>query len=263
MRWGLSLLIFGSFMPSFSSSLRDRFSRLSTPTLHLEFVRNLEISSSRSLASTRNVTAASGLVWEKNRFWVVSDNEFSIFSFSKTQDRLQEQLILEKPPGMGPGEIKKYKPDFESLVSLSAELWPPHGALLAWPSASKERRVNAVLLELNINGDISRIQKMNISYLAKAMSTHTKELNLEGLVVESRQTYFFQRGNGREGRNGLFSISTDAFLQSLKGRSWPKEVSYVEIDLGSSKGSPVTFSDAVFTSYGVFVNRASGVAEAS
>lgn len=220
--------------------------------LHLDLVRNLELALPLPRPGRPYVSAASGLIYQDNRFWVVSDDEFYLFRFQNREDSLQAIQVLALPP-QSQGDLKKIKPDFEAIAPILPDDLGARGGLLLWPSLSKERRMKAVFIAFNEEGAVVQRQEFDLSRLAQGLRKKTGALNIEGLVITPSQVLLFQRGNDPRSDNGVFAFDRKSFFKQLQTSEWVGGFHFSKINLGSVQGLPITFSDAALTSVGIFV----------
>lgn len=226
-------------------------SELDPPQLALVHVQELLLP--RPLEEGRGafISAASGMVEHEGVLYFVSDDEFSLFS----QVRGQPLRALALGGGalpVAPGERKRVKPDFESLVLLSETEWPPHGALVAWPSGSKLNRMRAWTIPFLEDGTPGTPLESNILPLAYKLTSEAGKLNIEGLFVRDGKIFLLQRGNSRESRNGIFRMSLKAWMSGLRSGDWSEGTpEFQEVELGTLDGVRLSLSDAIWTPHGL------------
>ncbi len=235
-----------------SGSLMAKELKGSTKLLRVETLAPLALEKPLESGRPSHVSAASGIVERNGRYYINSDDENALFSW-KIGDKTVTPFILEKGDLGAANEIrKKLKPDYESLLLLDEKQWPPFGALVVWPSASTEKRVEVSVANFNENGNLDKIQKVNIAGLAKTLSSQVKKLNLEGLTLHNGKAYLFNRGNGSDSglKSGYFEITDQEFLKGLKGEGWPSKVVFQKVKIGKLKGVKLTLADGLWTKFG-------------
>ncbi|MGE0614695.1 MAG: hypothetical protein AB7P04_03565 [Bacteriovoracia bacterium] len=198
-----------------------------------------------------HVSAASGLVKVGDRTFLIADDELSLFSFRDADEYVTPHALLPGKLPADPKARKKAKPDFESLLALTPNQWPPYGALVAWPSASKPNRIQAIVVPFAAGDAQDKPIVVSIDPLRKLMEKDAGELNLEGLAIQNGMLQLFQRGNSQDGRNGYFELPLIAWLHGLKKGEWKVKPSFQKVKMGELKGIPLAFADAVTTKYGV------------
>jgi hypothetical protein len=172
------------------------------------------------------ISAASGLVFHAEHFYVISDDELSLLSIGRNHKAVLHRLF----PGFLPEgkERKGKKPDLESLVGIGNEL-------LALPSGSELNRVYGVLLNL----ENFSTRQIDFSPVMDDLRNDFSELNIEGSVVLGDRIRLFQRGNGKLHENGIIDLDLHSFL---KGQVQNKKVK--RLSLGTFLDTPLSFTDA-------------------
>jgi len=170
------------------------------------------------------IGAASGLVYHANSIFIISDNSTFLYEYRLLEKRLRRiKLLSDSQENLA----KKDKADFESITLYNNKFYI-HG------SGSTVKRQLLVKYDL----DTHETQKKDVSKryhkLSKSIGLSVNELNLEGCIIDADYYFYFQRGNGAQGRNGIFKYSKHT-----------KEVVFKAIVLPSIKGVEATFTDAV------------------
>ncbi len=175
-------------------------------------------------------SAASGLVIQGDQFYIVADDELSLYCYPLNGHRPGVKMRLfpgELPEA--PEERKRLKPDLEALVMVGNEL-------LALPSGSKPNRTQGARISLKNNS----IRPFDLGAIITDLTQDFPELNLEGAVLCGERIRLFQRGNGERGENALIDLSLKAFLDGTTQEKIIRRVS-----LGHLGGVPLSFTDAV------------------
>lgn len=220
------------------------------PKLKLSLEREFKIKEAGKTESGR-VSATSGIVKNLEKYFLISDHEHSLYSFSMKDENLSATPILDGVLTGNQEERKKLKPDFESLAYLDDKQWPPHGALVVWPSGSTPERMRAVTLPFDAKGALQKPLLSNILPLADKMKCKAHELNMEGLTTQGDMALIFQRGNKKDGKNGIFRMPVDALVRGLKSGQWPERHDFEKYKLGKLNGVKLSLTDAVDTRYGL------------
>ncbi|MGE0172225.1 MAG: hypothetical protein AB7T49_05550 [Oligoflexales bacterium] len=232
---------------------------LTVPTLKLESVRELALESNPKEKAKKYLSAASGIVKLEDRFYVVSDDALSLFSFKSNEPNVKaHNLLSAKAKGK-----KTEKPDIESLVHLTPMEWPPHGALVAWPSASSLSRMTAVVVPFEKDGELGSPIFTNILPLAYQIQPEAKDVNMEGILIRDDKVFLFQRGNSKKGKNGIFEMPLANWIKGLKEEDWSGKIKFESIKLGTLSGVELTFTDAAWTKYGLLVLASAEDSESS
>ena len=216
--------------------------------MQLQKVRELQLAMAPQAGRPQHLSAASGLVRVADTFYVVADDELHLGAFAvagSAPGTLIRMLEGELPDSKQ--QRKKYKPDFEALVTLPAFAGYPHGALLALGSGSKERRRRAVLLALGARGvDAGRIRVLDLSRLFAPLADLIDDLNIEGAAVSHDRLLLMHRGNKGNGENCVASFNLAALLASIEHHDVVGKVPLLGLrryNLGALDAVPLCFTD--------------------
>jgi hypothetical protein len=172
----------------------------------------------------QGIGATSGLILIDNELFIISDNSSYLYKYYIINQQLNKIKLLENSQE---NIIKKQKPDFEAITQKN-------GKLYLFGSGSTSKR------ELRITYDLKThlVEQKDLSKLYKNLKQNANlekdELNIEGAIFHDNNWYFFQRGNGENAQNGVFTINQN------------KEISFVKITLPKVQNIEATFTDAVF-----------------
>ncbi len=174
--------------------------------------------------------AASGLVVDKHHVYAIADNDAHLYIYNKKKNNIEK---IDLQPEIKSKEIsKKDKPDFEAITRFGDHLY-----ILG--SGSKENRFD--LISYNIK--TKKVENDNYkSLFAKMLAVSglsKKDFNIEGILTDGHCTYFFNRGNGPAGANGIYRVNGK--LNNLDEES----VDFYQIKLPQLNGETTTFSDAI------------------
>jgi hypothetical protein len=205
-----------------------------------QYLRSLTMDPDLHPRGQAHLSAASGLVQVKERFYVVADDEHHLGRFKATVDGPVKLMRLF--PGdlpSGEKERKAKKPDLETLATLPAMLGYPHGALLALGSGSKPTRERGVLLALDAQGRAGKEgclppKRINLAGLYKGLRETIPLLNIEGCFVANGVLHLLQRGNQGDPRSACVRLDwpqTQAWLLD-EDKEIPRAVQVDTIDLG-------------------------------
>lgn len=171
---------------------------------------------------TLDVSAASGLVCHDDHFFVISDDENFLLEIYPGGQMKRHTLIEGKLPEDSKSR-KKLKSDFESLAIYES-------LILAVPSGSKPNRMTCASYDLKSN----KVTLVDLTSLYTELLKTFSELNIEGSFFKDDDLYLFQRGNGKEAKNGIIIVDWKSLqIKSIK-----------LIDLGFLKNVPLGFTDA-------------------
>jgi hypothetical protein len=198
--------------------------------LKLEFVRSLDCVESTQEGRPSYVAAGSGLVYHKNHFYVVADDEVALAIFTeKNQEKGKFIKLFSKSLSLDFKLRKKEKPDLESLIKLDDE------RLFALPSGSKENRVIGALVDLKTQ----TVTEINLEKSFHLLQKKIQELNIEGVILRKENLLLFQRGNGVSHNNSIIYLKLSEFLDGEI-----KEFTSIPVHLGEIKNIPYSFTDA-------------------
>jgi len=177
--------------------------------------------------------SASGLLFNGNSLYLISDNSHVLYEYNMANKKL-EKISLASKDYTGPLENvpKKDKADYEALTAKGDELY-------LFGSGSTEKR-NTLLHINSKTKEVSPPEDITDLYLTlQSFGEITPEnFNIEAAVNDGDIWYLFQRGNGPSGQNGVFRLDGDInelFFQII----------YNPVTLPKINGAQATFTDAV------------------
>lgn len=170
------------------------------------------------------IGSASGILYLNQSLFIISDNSTYLYEYKIENDTLQKHTLVENPQENIP---KKEKLDFEVLAQKNNKLH-----ILG--SGSKEKRNK----KIKYNIENQKVKSKDISKLyqkcIKKANINEEDLNIEGCVIHQHITLFFQRGNGAQGKNGIFIIENKRKVKD-----------FVSIKLPKIQNIEATFTDAI------------------
>jgi hypothetical protein len=170
------------------------------------------------------IGAASGLVFIKDLLFIISDNSTFLYKYNLNEKQLHKIKLLENSQENLP---KKDKADFESLTLFNNKLY-------LYGSGSTKKRDTRVKFNL----ETKEIKEKDISKLYKkirqSLSLNDDELNIEGVIIDKENFYFFQRGNGIQSKNGIFTYN-----------KINKTIDFKTVILPKVNETEATFTDAI------------------
>lgn len=183
-----------------------------------------------------DVSAASGLVFDRGALHVVADDGLHLTRWSTTGAPLGAVRLFEGELPTDPVARKRVKPDLETLALL------PDGSLLALGSGSKRNRSRGA----RIVDDVVTV--VDCAPLFDALASSTTWLNIEGASVLGEHLVLLTRRTGREGENRLIRLRLGETLAALHSAAPRLDASLVDdivpVDLGDIDGTPIGFTDA-------------------
>jgi len=188
----------------------------------------------------RHLSAASGLIVDGGRMFVIGDDETSLGVFpteGDTPGKLVDLLPEDLP--RDPALRKASKPDFESLFRIpSAETGQLQ--LCALGSGSTHRRRRAAVITIDHRGDVARIDVLDMAALFAALDKAVAEVNIEGAIVRGDELLLFNRGNNLRPQNTIITVN---LAQALSGGNVDILASS-PIDLPTMSGVSLCVTDA-------------------
>lgn len=232
-------------------------------------VQSLLIDPSHHPRGQAYLSAASGLVRQRQHLYVVADDELHLGIFEEVagsdvhgvadvstvdlqprsaaaplQGTSLRLLEGDLPPSKS--QLKKAKPDFETLALLPAMPGCPAGALLVMGSGSRPNREVGVLVALNGQGEPNgRTARVNLASLYAPLRRRFPDLNVEGAFVTSGELLLLQRGNTRDPRSACIRYEWNLIAPWLAGLQEhpPGAKSVQHLSLGSVDGVPLSLTD--------------------
>ena len=192
------------------------------------------------------LSAASGLVRVRDRFYVVADDELhlGVFPVDSTAP-LRLVRVLEGELPRSPKKRKAQKPDLECLLLLPASDEYPYGSLLALGSGSRANRFTGASLGLDARGDAAGpARQIPLEPLYADLVGRFDKLNIEGAFVVGDSLMLLQRGTGL-GLGASIRFDLAEVMEWVGGRRTvalrPRVVR--TFDLGTVDGVPYAFTD--------------------
>jgi hypothetical protein len=174
------------------------------------------------------IGSASGLIYKDNSLFIISDNSGFLYEYAIPSQTLQQHQIIENASA---NIAKSEKPDFEAITHYGDTVY-------VFGSGSTEKRnkmieINTVEKEIRTN-DLTDLYGVMKSF----GEIKTKNFNLEGAIFTGKEWYLFNRGNGEQGKNIVFTI---------QGKNLVNEFNIVSNNykLPKIKGIRSSFTDAV------------------
>lgn len=174
------------------------------------------------------IGSASGLVYQDNSIYIISDNSTYLYEYNIQEEKLNKIALTENPRE---NIAKADKPDFESIA-----LYKDH--LSIFGSGSTENRNMIAMYHLKNKKTAVKSMVPVYSQIKLQNNFKDNELNIEGFVNAGKFTYYFQRGNGQNGKNGVF-------YTERKDEMKIPDFKFIAFDLPKIKNVAATFTDAV------------------
>lgn len=186
----------------------------------------MELFSIELLYQIIGIGSASGLVYNDNSLFIISDNSSFLYEYHVQENQLSRIKLFENGQENIP---KKDKFDFESIALKGNELH-----ILGSGSTSKREK------RIIYNLETTAIAEKDLSKLYRSLKQTTSisddELNIEGAIFYNENWLLFQRGNGANSRNGIFKT---------KSLEIECETKFIEASLPKIKHVETSFTDAI------------------
>jgi hypothetical protein len=174
------------------------------------------------------IGSASGLIYKDNSLFIIGDNSGFLYEYSVESKILQRHQIIENAKE---NIQKNEKPDFEAITHFGDNLY-------VFGSGSTDKR-NKII---QVNTTEKEISTNDLTDLYSVMQSFgeikPEDFNIEGAIYTGEEWYLLNRGNGKLGKNVLFTI---------QGKNLINEFNIVSnaYKLPKIKGVRSSFTDAV------------------
>ena len=177
------------------------------------------------------ISSASGLIYKNDSLYIISDDSNYLYEYSITNADLEKHLLIENA-AVNENIPKNIKSDFEAITQLDDDIFVlGSGSTVARNKMIQMSEVQKKVLQ---NHDLTDLY-LSMQYFA---GISAEELNIEGVIFTGEKWYFFQRGNGKSAKNGIFTIESPYFTQGYS-------MLYASYDLPKINGVQASFTDAI------------------
>lgn len=143
------------------------------------------------------VGSASGLIYNNNNLLLIGDNSGYLYDYNIVSKNLQKHALIENPTENIP---KKDKIDFESLVYYDNNVY-------VFGSGSGKLRNEMVKMNPISNDTISTSDLFPLyTSMADFAKIKTDQFNIEGAIYNGENWFLFNRGNGKDNKNVIFTV---------------------------------------------------------
>jgi hypothetical protein len=175
------------------------------------------------------IGAASGLAFHDQKLFLISDASNYLYEYDMEKQQLTKNVLA--LGGLSEIIPKKLKADFEALVY-------EEGKLYIFGSGSTPNRNKMLVVDAKSKKIILEKDSVPLySQMQKKSGITGDDFNIEGVVHHENHWYFFQRGNGPAGQNGIFMVG-DIFENTFT-------IAYKNFPLPKIGSIAATFTDAV------------------
>ena len=177
------------------------------------------------------ISSASGLMYKNYNLYIISDSSNYLYEYSISNSSLQKHLLIENE-AVNENVPKKIKTDFEAITQYDDDIFiVGSGSTIARNKMIQMSEIQKKVLQ---NHDLTDLY-LSMQYFA---AISAEELNIEGVIFTGEKWYIFQRGNGKNAKNGIFTIDSPYFTQGYS-------MLYTSYDLPKIKGVQSSFTDAI------------------
>ena len=215
-------------------------------TVTFDELRTLSLAPATHPRGRAFLSAASGLVRVRDRFFVVADDELHLGVFDAVGSaplRLVRLFAGDLPESVK--KRKKEKPDLEALVLLPSLQTGSLGTLLALGSGSRSNRFAGAMVRLDASGDAAgAAESVDLEPLYRSIAARVDRVNVEGAFVAGGELVLLQRG-GTDAANAAIRFEIGPVMAWLAsgGALALAPPAVQEIDLGDADGVPFSFTD--------------------
>jgi hypothetical protein len=173
--------------------------------------------------------SASGLIYHNNTIFAIGDNSTYLYEYKIDSLKLNRIALAENSEE---NIAKKFKPDFEAITKHQDSLY-------IFGSGSTENRNVMVQVDAKTKKVIASNDLTNL-YLAMQSFGEIKpeDFNLEGAIFNGESWFLFNRGNGKNNKNIVFTV--DAKNLTNEFRILSNKFKLPKID-----GIRTSFTDAI------------------
>ncbi len=177
------------------------------------------------------ISSASGLIYKNDSLYIISDNSNYLYEYSLANTNLQKHLLIENAD-VNENIPKKMKPDFEAITQNGDDIF----VLGSGSTFARNKMIQMSELQKKVlhNHDLNDLY-FSMQYFAGISS---EDFNIEGVIFTGEKWYFFQRGNGKNAQNGIFTVESPYFTQGYT-------LLYNSYELPKINGVQASFTDAI------------------
>jgi hypothetical protein len=173
--------------------------------------------------------SASGLLFQNNTILAIGDNSSYLYEYQTETSHLQRHPLAENAQENIP---KTFKPDFEAITQHADSIY-------IFGSGSTKNRNFMVQVDSKTK-EVIKTQDLTDLYLT--MQSFAKiapeDFNIEGVIYNGETWFFFNRGNGKTGKNVVFTVEGKNLINEF-------QIISNEYKLPKIKGVRTSFTDAI------------------
>lgn len=177
------------------------------------------------------ISSASGLIYNNDILYIISDNSNYLYEYAINTSDLKKHLLIENE-AVNENVPKKIKSDFEAITKHDDDIFVVGSGSTV--TRNKMIQMSEVQKKILQTHDLTDLY-LSMQYFA---GISAEELNIEGVIFTGEKWYFFQRGNGKNAKNGIFTIESPYFTQGYS-------MLYSSYTLPKINGVQSSFTDAI------------------
>ncbi len=179
------------------------------------------------------IGSASGLFFNGNSLFIISDNSHMLYEYNIDSKKLDKTaLVAEDYTGLLENVPKQDKADYEALAVKGNDLY-------LFGSGSTENRNSIGHIDIKTKKVFPHLDAADLYLAMQSFSEISSEnFNIESAVNDGDTWYLLQRGNGKSGQNGIFTLEGDISEMFF-------QIIYNPIELPKLDGAQAGFTDAV------------------
>jgi hypothetical protein len=175
------------------------------------------------------IGSASGLVYNHNNLYLISDNSTFLYEYQMDSTQLHKIALVEKATE---NIAKNEKPDFEAIAHNDSYYF-------LFGSGSTEKRNKMVQVDAKTQ---KVVKEFDLGLLYSSMQSfvqmEAEDFNIEGAIYKDGEWFLFNRGNGKNKKNVVFTISGENLEDDFR-------IMANEYKLPKIKGVRSSFTDAI------------------
>lgn len=177
------------------------------------------------------ISSASGLIYNNDILYIISDNSNYLYEYAINTSDLKKHVLIDKET-VNENVPKKQKADFEAVTKYGDDIF----VVGSGSTANRQKMIQISEAEKTI------LQNHNLTDLYLSMQyfagISAEDFNIEGVIFTGEIWYFFQRGNGKNAKNGIFTVNSPYFTQGYT-------LFYNEYKLPKIRKVTSSFTDAI------------------
>jgi len=173
-------------------------------------------------AEIDGIGSASGLFLHEDLLYIIGDNSGHLNEYNiKTKKLRKIQVLFDKTLDRLENIPKSLKPDFEILCQHGDKLY-----ILG--SGSTPKRNLMIEFDLNTQKVVQKDLIETYSLIKSISKINDQNFNLEGAIFTGNEWLLFNRGNGIDAKNGIFSIQGADLAKTKQAKFNPFKLPNIE-----------------------------------